>query len=48
MLWIDEKMAQDFEEITWNPSPTNFIQTLEDIQDALCAIGYSMEIKKRP
>ncbi len=40
-------MVKDFEEnITWNPSPTNLIQTLEDVSDALAQAGYVIEIKK--
>lgn len=47
-MWITKEMAKDFEEgLVWNPRPTNFIQTLEDVSDALSAMGYSIEIKKR-
>ena len=34
--------------ITWNPRATSWINTLEDIADALALIGYDIEIKKLP
>lgn len=46
-MWITKEMQDDIDnKITWNPRATNWINTLEDISDALSIAGYKIEIIK--
>ncbi len=46
-MWLTKEMIEDIDnKITWNPRPSNWLETLEEINDALAVAGYGMQITK--
>lgn len=46
-MWITIKMSDDIDEkITWNPKLGTWLETLEDLHDALSEAGYRLDISK--